>query len=63
MEIISAHSPRWSSADQVNIDLWVTFEGIGEVPFTASPNDSEAHGREIHERALSGEFGAIGAAE
>jgi hypothetical protein len=30
-----------------------------EVPFTAAPNDSEAHGREIYQRIVAGEFGEI----
>ena len=29
------------------------------MPFTATPDDSEAHGRELFERALAGEFGEI----
>lgn len=59
MKILSAHSPLWSSADQRNIDLMVTFEGLGELPFTASATDSTAYGRELHARALAGEFGEI----
>ena len=42
-----------------SIDCIVTIDGIGDVPFTASPNDSEAHGREVFQRIINGEFGAI----
>ena len=31
----------------------------GWITFAASPNDSEAHGRELYQRAIEGEFGAI----
>jgi hypothetical protein len=38
----------------------VTFEWLGEeVEFTAAPFDVEEHGRELFERAFSGEFGEI----
>lgn len=57
MNIISAHSPEFSANS--NITLLATFEGIGEVPFTASPDDPEAHGRELYARAIAGEFGPV----
>ena len=41
------------------IELIVCFENIGEVPFHATPDDPEAHGREIYARALAGEFGPV----
>jgi len=53
--------PRYSRPGQPEIDLQVKFPALGPTPvwFTASPNDSAAHGREIHARALQGEFGPI----
>lgn len=39
--------------------MLVTLPGVGEVPFTASENDIEAHGRELFSRAVAGEFGAV----
>jgi hypothetical protein len=33
----------------------------GEVPFGASPADTEPHGRDLYARAVAGEFGAIAA--
>ena len=44
------------------IDLVVRFREIDEdLPFTASPNDVEEHGRDLFARATAGEFGAIAA--
>jgi hypothetical protein len=58
MNIISAHSPAYL-ADS-SISLMVTFEGAGELPFCATPNDTEAYGRELYDRAVAGgEFGPI----
>jgi hypothetical protein len=59
-KIISAKNPVYASADGTLIDLIVTFDGIGEVPFTASGSDMEAHGRSLFVRASAGEFGSIG---
>lgn len=59
MKIISAHSPKWSDNKYEFIQLFVTFDSLGELPFTASKSDPEPHGQEIWHRALSGEFGEI----
>lgn len=59
MKIINATSPQYDANG--NITLNVEFEGLGIVPFGASPNDVEAHGRELYARALAGDFGAIAA--
>lgn len=56
--------PQWSSSERSSINCQVFFEHLGhEVPFTASPLDSEPYGREIFERCVSGEFGAVAAEE
>lgn len=57
MQIISAHSPRHTDGD--GIELTVLFDGLGELPFLALPDDGEAHGRELYARAVAGEFGAV----
>ncbi|NCC35607.1 MAG: DUF4376 domain-containing protein [Chloroflexia bacterium] len=57
MQIISAHTPQRTASG--GIELMVTFEGVGEVPFHATPTDSEAHGRELYTRAMIGEFGDV----
>jgi len=59
MKVIAAHSPAFSNAQQTAINLMVVFEGIGEVPFTASPDDVEPHGVELFSRAAAMEFGPV----
>lgn len=60
MNLVYAKNPKWVTRDQTLIDLTVRFEEIPEdLPFTADPNDSAEHGRNIHARALAGEFGVI----
>ena len=59
MNIISAKNPRWLNADSTEIELLVTFEHCGEVPFTASPTDTEEHGRVIFAKAAAGHYGAV----
>jgi DNA-binding MltR family transcriptional regulator len=56
--------PHWSSSEHSSINCQVFFEHLGhEVPFTASPVDSEPHGREIFKRCVSGKFGAVAPAK
>lgn len=60
MKYSKVHSLKWASADQSEIDCFVRFEALKvDVPFTATATDTEAHGREIFERCLRGDFGAI----
>lgn len=63
LTVKNAHSPVWSDADHTTINLLVTFEEtantLGEMPFTASPNDCEAHGQAIYAAAVVGEYGAV----
>ena len=51
-------TPVWANAENTAINCFVTFEQFGEVPFTASKNDTK-YSNEIFERCLSGEFGLI----
>ncbi|MND20854.1 Caudovirales tail fiber assembly protein [compost metagenome] len=61
----SAHSPRYSDPENKQITLSVLFEeydgNVGEIPFTATADDCEDYGRDIHARAIAGEFGPIAA--
>lgn len=57
MKFTSARNPRYTSNGA--IDMFVTFDDLGEGPFVASPTDKEPHGRELFERAHSGEFGPV----
>lgn len=60
MNYSNPHSPVWGNTSHTTINLMVTFEWLGEeVEFTAAPFDVEEHGRELFERAFSGEFGEI----
>lgn len=44
-----------------DIDMLVEHPVFGLIPFTASPNDCEAHGRDLFARAKVGEFGPVAA--
>ncbi len=49
----------YANAEKTIINCTVTFEGIGTVPFTASPNDPENYGKEIYTKAKAGDFGVV----
>lgn len=59
--ITSLANPRWSSADQSTIDCEITTSQFGDevLPFTASMNDVEAHGRGIFRDIVDGKYGPI----
>ena len=62
MNIIETKNPKYIAADKKIIQLEVKFEEIqdmGFLPFGATEDDVEAHGRELYRQALSGEFGEI----
>lgn len=59
LTVIHANSPSWADSGHTLIDLEVTFEEIGKVPFTATYADCAEHGRDLFARAVSGEFGPI----
>lgn len=55
-------SPRYANAEMTRIDCIVYFDHLSaSVPFSASADDAEDHGREIFERCAAGEFGAVAA--
>jgi hypothetical protein len=55
-----AKNPKYNSEDQKQIFLIVKFaEFSEELPFTATEFDTEAHGVELYNRAIAGEFGTI----
>ena len=56
-------SPQWANAEQTAINLVLTTEPLGDIPFTASPDDTTSYGPEIYERVVAGEFGEIAAYE
>lgn len=62
--LVSARSPAYANPDSTAIRLMCVFEELkqyGEIPFVAAENDVESHGRDIFQRALAGEFGAVAA--
>lgn len=53
---------KWSSPEKTSIECEVMFNEIEFeewTPFGASPVDEYAHGREIYDRAIAGDFGVI----
>lgn len=60
MQLEYAKNPRWVNAEHTMIDLTVKWVEIDEeLPFTASPDDCEAHGRAIFVAAQVGEYGSV----
>ncbi len=57
IKISNVRNPQYNRVGTV--DVLVTVEGIGEVPFTATPHDPELHGREIYSNAIAGMYGEI----
>ncbi|MBL0521633.1 tail fiber assembly protein [Aeromonas enteropelogenes] len=62
LDVLTARSPTWGNRDKTAISLVVRFAHLPdcEVPFSATPDDSAEHGRELYTRALFGEFGPVG---
>lgn len=50
---------RWANAEHTAIDCDITTSQFGDevLPFTASQNDVEAHGRVIFDDIVSGKYG------
>lgn len=60
MQFSNVSNPQWANAEHMAIDCLVTFDHIGEpVQFTANPNDSEEHGRDIFALCEAGAFGPV----
>ena len=57
--LTNLNSLVWADADHTKINLRGTHAQFGEIPFSADPNDSEAHGRDLFARAVAGEFGPV----
>jgi hypothetical protein len=47
MQLEYAKNPVWANAEHTLIDCEINHPTYGWIPFTASPDDVEAHGREI----------------
>ena len=59
MKYIYAKNPQWADAEHTRIDITVKFDKYDELLFSATPDDCEAHGREIFAKAVAGEFGPV----
>jgi hypothetical protein len=60
MQLEYAKTPIWANAEHTMIDLTIKWDKFPEeLPFTASPNDCEEHGRAIFEAAKAGQFGVV----
>jgi hypothetical protein len=60
MKLEYAINPVWAIAEHTMIDLTIKWAEIDEeLPFTASPDDVEAHGRAIFAATATGEYGAV----
>lgn len=57
--MLGATNPKWANAEQTLIDCTLNHPTFGPIPFTASPEDVEAHGRELFARAVAGDFGPV----
>lgn len=57
--MMNATEPKYTKSG--DIDLLIEHPVHGWIPFTASPNDCEEHGRELFEQAEAGEFGEVAA--
>ena len=62
MNYLEARNPKYANYEHTEINLFVFFEGMSDyMPFTASENDTEPHGRELFNKAVRGDFGEIAA--
>jgi hypothetical protein len=59
MKYSTVVNPVWADPDHRQINCTVTFDGLGTVPFSASPNDVADHGREIYADCVAGQYGPI----
>lgn len=48
------------NANGITVDCEINHPVFGWIPFTASPNDIEEHGREVYKAIINGKFGPIG---
>lgn len=59
--LTSLVNPQWANAEHTAIDCQITTSQFGDevLPFTASQNDVEAHGRAIFLDIANGSYGPI----
>lgn len=60
LEWESVTNVQWANPEHRTINMDVKFKKYNEIlPFTANPDDCEAHGRDLYQSAINGDFGAI----
>jgi hypothetical protein len=60
--VISITNPMFATEDGSSIDCILEIDALpAPVPFTASANDVEEHGRKIYADLIAGVYGAVGA--
>lgn len=50
---------KYSNPTNTTVDMEIEHPEWGWIPFTASPNDTEASGRELYAKAIAGDLGDI----
>lgn len=60
MKYTTVTDPIYTDATRTMIDMTVTFEGLGTMPYTAADREGEPeHCRELFRRAVAGDFGTV----
>lgn len=59
MEFIRVQDAVYASQAGDVIDCQIEIEGLGLLPFSASKNDPESHGRQLYEELIAGEWGEV----
>lgn len=59
--LTSVRNPKWANEEHTAIDCEITTSQLGDevLPFTASPDDCEPHGRKIFADIIDGKYGPI----
>ena len=60
--LIDAKNPKWANAEKTCIEVeakWKHLESEGYLPFAATPDDVEAHGVDLYNKCVAGEFGTV----
>lgn len=57
MEIKEIRNPKYNKVGLV--DCEILHPQLGWIPFSASPDDSEQHGKDVYQRVIDGEAGEI----
>lgn len=61
--LTSLFNPRWANEEKTAIDCLITTSQFGPeiLPFTASQNDVEEHGKQLFKDISEGKYGEIAA--